>query len=288
ARTYGSLDDRAFVTQLYANVLHRQPDSGGLAFHVNNLAGGMSRAQTLVGFSESPENQAALIGVMQGGMEYVPSASEFRLADGMFGTRLAGTAQNDLLRGGAGNDYIDGGQGIDTLMLEGPRASYQTTVSGNTTVLKHLSGSGGADTLISVERLRFADVSVALDVSGTGGQAYRLYQAAFNRAPDASGFGVQMNALDSGWSLVSIAQNFIDSPEFARTYGSLDDRAFVTRLYANVLHRQPDSGGLEFHINNLAGGMSRAQTLVGFSESPENQAALIGVIQGGMEYVPVA
>jgi len=97
-----------------------------------------------------------------------------------------------------------------------------------------------------------------------------------------------MNALDSGWSLVSIAQNFIDSPEFARTYGSLDDRAFVTRLYANVLHRQPDSGGLEFHINNLAGGMSRAQTLVGFSESPENQAALIGVIQGGMEYVPVA
>jgi V8-like Glu-specific endopeptidase len=216
------------------------------------------------------------------------ASDDFQLSIGAFGTRLAGTGQNDLLRGGAGNDYIDGGQGIDTLVLDGPRSSYQTSVSGNATVLKHLNGNGGADTLTGVERLRFTDVSLALDVTGTGGQAYRLYQAAFSRAPDVAGLGFQMNALDSGWSIVSVAQNFIDSPEFARTYGSLDDRAFVTQLYANVLHRQPDSGGLAFHVNNLAGGMSRAQTLVGFSESPENQAGVIGVIQGGMEYLPFA
>jgi serralysin len=52
-----------------------------------------------------------------------------------------------------------------------------------------------------------------------------------------------------------------------------------------VLHRAPDAGGLAYHTGNLdSGGNSRAQVLVGFSESPENQAALIGVIQGGMAY----
>jgi serralysin len=52
-----------------------------------------------------------------------------------------------------------------------------------------------------------------------------------------------------------------------------------------VLHRAPDAGGLAFHTGNLAtGAASRAATLVGFSESPENQAALIGVIQNGMEF----
>lgn len=216
------------------------------------------------------------------------ASDDFTISVGAFGASLSGSTQNDLLRSGTGNDFIDGGQGIDTLVLDGTRASYQTTVSDNATIVKHLTGSGGVDTLTGVERIRFSDVSLALDVTGTGGQAYRLYQAAFSRAPDAPGLGFQMNALDLGWSIVSVAQNFIDSPEFSRTYGSLNDREFVTQLYANVLHRTPDSGGLAFHTQNLANGMSRAQTLVGFSESPENQAALIGVIQGGMEYTSVA
>lgn len=39
-----------------------------------------------------------------------------------------------------------------------------------------------------------------------------------------------------------------------------------------------------FHVNNLTAGMARADVLVGFSESPENQAALIGIIGNGMFY----
>ena len=69
--TYGALDNTKFVTQLYANVLHRAPDASGLAFHVGNLStGANTRANVLVGFSESPENQAALIGSIQNGMVY--------------------------------------------------------------------------------------------------------------------------------------------------------------------------------------------------------------------------
>jgi hypothetical protein len=37
--------------------------------------------------------------------------------------------------------------------------------------------------------------AVALDVDGAAGQAYRLYQAAFDRAPDKNGLGYWIN----GW-----------------------------------------------------------------------------------------
>lgn len=197
---------------------------------------------------------------------------------------LNGSNGNDVLIGFAGNDTINGGGGTDTAVYSGTRASYTVTKTANGLTVKHNTGSDGTDTLANIERIRFSDASMAFDSDGNGGQAYRLYQAAFNRTPDSSGLGFQINALDSGFSLTQVAQNFINSPEFAKTYGSLSDSQFVTQLYANVLHRAADSGGLAYHVNNLAGGVTRAQTLVGFSESPENQAALIGVIGNGFDF----
>lgn len=194
---------------------------------------------------------------------------------------ITGSSANNVLRGNGGNDWIDGGTGLDVAVYSG--LSYQYTISENNGAME-LTGQDGSDTLFNVERLKFDNVWVAYDTSGSGGQAYRLYQAAFNRAPDIGGLGFQIAALDAGWSLVNISQNFIDSPEFSRTYGSLTDAQFVTQLYANVLHRLPDSGGLAFHVNNLVNGLPRSYVLVGFSESPENQAALIGVIENGMVY----
>ena len=138
--------------------------------------------------------------------------------------------------------------------------------------------------LAGIERIAFTGGGIALDTDGNGGMAYRLYQAAFNRTPDHSGLGYQMQALDNGLSLSQVAANFIASPEFQQTYGALNNTQFVTQLYQNVLHRAPDEGGLAYHVGNLAGGMARANVLMGFSESPENQAALIGAIGNGMLY----
>jgi len=190
-------------------------------------------------------------------------------------------AGNDLISGLGGDDQIDGGSGLDTAAYSGNLASYVVT---NTRQGFSVAGPDGTDSLAGVERLKFADFNVALDVEGNGGQAYRLYQAAFNRAPDIPGLGFQMKALDDGWGLVQIAQNFIDSPEFSATYGALDSPQFVTLLYQNVLHRAPEDAGLAYHVARLESGIPRAGILVGFSESPENQAALIGVIENGMVY----
>ena len=199
---------------------------------------------------------------------------------------VLGSAGNDVLAGFGGNDSIDGGTGRDTALFYGLRAGFTVArATDGTLTVTDRSGTNGTDTLRQVERLQFNDQGIAFDTDGTGGMAYRLYQAAFNRQPDQGGLGFQIKTLDAGWNIAQVAANFIASPEFQATYGALNDAQFVTQLYANVLHRAPDAGGLAFHTGNLASGANtRANVLVGFSESQENQAALIGSIQNGMEY----
>jgi Ca2+-binding RTX toxin-like protein len=215
-------------------------------------------------------------------------------ADALTGTGGADTISalggNDTITAGAGNDTVDGGAGVDTAVFSDVRANYaitQTPGTAHTWTVAHNSLTGdGTDTLVNVERLQFADSKVAIDLDADGGMAYRLYQAAFNRVPDIGGLGFQMNALDTGFTLEQVAGNFILSPEFQATYGNVDDTQFLTLLYQNVLHRAPDTGGLQFHLDEMhVQGQTRAMELVHFSESPENQANVLGAIQGGMVYV---
>ena len=81
-------------------------------------------------------------------------------------------------------------------------------------------------------------------------------------------------ALDTGaTTLTGAARAFMASAEFAGRHGRLDDAGFVSRLYADVLDRAPDAAGLEAWTARLAAGASRAEVLLGFSESAEHRAA---------------
>lgn len=75
AKLYGaSPGAAAFVTRLYDNVLHRAPDSAGLAWWSGVLESkAISFADALVQFSDSAENHAQLIGQMDGGVAFLPS-----------------------------------------------------------------------------------------------------------------------------------------------------------------------------------------------------------------------
>lgn len=192
--------------------------------------------------------------------------------------------QEAMISVDAGGARIFGDAGIDTVVYETSMNEVRITQSASAVTVSFSTGLA-PDEMSGIERLHFSDTKVALDINGNGGMAYRLYQAAFNRSPDEGGLGYQMNALDNGLNIAQVAANFIASPEFNATYGNLNDTQFVAQLYQNVLHRGPDAGGLAFHTGNLANGANtRANVLVGFSESPENQAALIGTIQNGMVY----
>lgn len=199
---------------------------------------------------------------------------------------VEGGSGNDALKATGSGQFIDAGNGIDTVNYPSALANY--TISNQNGQFSVAFNRGmGPDRLNNVERLHFADADIALDIQGNAGQAYRLYQAAFNRAPDKVGLGYWIGALDRGASLTAVGKNFIDSLEFKQLYGTgLSDAEFVNQLYHNVLHRDGEAGGVTFWNNALHNGASRADLLMSFSESAENQLALIGTINNGILYTP--
>jgi hypothetical protein len=203
--------------------------------------------------------------------------------------KLVGTGGANVFASGTGSHAIDGGDGIDTVTYTGAHTSF--TITAGASGLAVTGGAGAVqDTLVNVERVQFTDVSLAFDVNGTAGQAYRLYQAAFDRAPDAAGLGYWIKALDSGSTLDQVAAGFSQSKEFADLYGgSTSASQFVGALYQNVLHRAGDSAGQDFWVAAIEQhGVSRESVLSHFSESVENQAQVIGTIQFGMQFLPWA
>ncbi|MBI3728238.1 MAG: DUF4214 domain-containing protein [Burkholderiales bacterium] len=204
------------------------------------------------------------------------------------GDYLYGFAGKDTLTGGAGNDLLAGGDDLDMASFTGQRASYSISKSkdGQSWVITDLVGSDGTDQLIDIERLQFKDQALALDINGTAGQVYRLYQAAFDRKPDLVGLGYWINDMDKGSSLTQVAAGFFQSPEFQKLYGAAPSNAtLVGNFYQNVLHRAPDQVGYDYWLNQLnTGKISAAGVLASFCDSPENQALVASSIQNGIDY----
>ena len=198
------------------------------------------------------------------------------------GKSLTYSAGKDVISGTTGNDTIDGGADADTVIYTGAKSAY--SITNNTSSVTVSSAADGTDTLTNVERIQFSDMTVALDISGTAGQAYRVYQAAFNRTPDNSGLKYWIGLMDGGYTLAGVASGFIASTEFKALYGSNPtNELLVSKLYDNVLHRTPDEGGYNYWVGLLnTKKIDTISTLINFSESTENQAGVIGVIQNGI------
>jgi hypothetical protein len=112
-------------------------------------------------------------------------------------------------------------------------------------------------------------------------EAYRLYQAAFDRAPDTAGQAYWVGELDAGTSPFQVAQRMTGTAEFQSMFGGLNATAEVNLLYSNALHRAGDSSGVNYWVGQLQGGAPMAQVLLGFSDSLENRIATAGATHDG-------
>jgi Domain of unknown function (DUF4214) len=156
----------------------------------------------------------------------------------------------------------------------GPHKQYiVTNDNGTLHVEDAVGGQDEAQAIASGNLLTFSDGMGLFDPTGTAENVDLLYSAALGRAPDIAGLQFwTSNVDDSHISLSDVANSFAASPEFISHYGSLSDAAFVQQLYQNVLDRPGEAGGVQFWQNALATGTSRGGVLLGFAESPENQA----------------
>ena len=92
-----------------------------------------------------------------------------------------------------------------------------------------------------------------------------LYIGYYNRAPDPSGENYWVGRLESGMSLIAIAQSYSVQTESTTLYPFLASpntastaavQAFVTSVYENLFNRAPDPGGEAYWVNQLQSGAS--------------------------------
>lgn len=219
-------------------------------------------------------------------------------ASGNTGTRyhfdvidIQKTAQGGMALLGLGvSGHLSGSASTeDAVVFRGSRADYQVVRDGDGFKVSWGYNYSYSNTLSAIERVMFteSDDVVALSLDGKLGQAFRLYTAAFDRAPDQTGLGFWLKMAERGVSLPEMARGFIASPEFASKYGAHpSDAAFVAALYENVLHRPGEAGGVRFWNEALGRGVDRGEVLAAFSESKENQEQVVELIGNGIHYTP--
>jgi len=253
--------------------------------HAGDTAGAPAPTVTTPTTPATPVVPAPVVTVPSAPVVTAPSTPVASTPGVPAASNLTGTADNNKLAASGGGGLLDGKEGIDTAVFASTHANYQLSTDGtNFSVLDFANGS--TTRLANIERVQFSDQTLALDIHGNAGEAYRLYQAAFNRTPDKGGLGYWIDSMDSGHTLMQVANSFIESAEFHDKYGANpNDAQYVEALYANVLHRTPDAAGYDFWLHALQIA-PRAEVLVNFSESAENQAQVIGAIQNGIDYTP--
>lgn len=116
------------------------------------------------------------------------------------------------------------------------------------------------------------------------GPVASYYRAIFNRDPDNAGFAYNYNALDSGKvDMKGLASAFVNSTEFAGDKKS--DEQFVNTFYGNIFNRTAAKEETDYWTGQLkAGNMDRADVLMHFAESKENQDKLLSLYGDTMWY----
>ncbi|MBN9889852.1 DUF4214 domain-containing protein, partial [Salipiger abyssi] len=263
---------RDFVDRFYETILGRDADPSGSNNWTDRLyAGVRTGADVARGFIFSPE----FTGRRTSNMEFVETLYHAFFdrepnAKGLenWTARLdGGMSRADVLEGFIGSQEfanLASSYGIRADSSYGA-AQDEAVIVGDADDANTLR-AGDGNSVIYDEGNRVEDTNPDKTAAE---QVFRLYGATLGRTPDARGFennvGNVMNR-----SLQGVAGNFVNSAEFQRTYGDLDDEGFVTLLYQNVLGRDPDAKGLENWATRLEDGvMTRAQVVLGFSESTE-------------------
>ncbi|MCH8618319.1 DUF4214 domain-containing protein [Undibacterium sp. TS12] len=284
SKTYNAGDTTYNFTDADGRVLKVINDTGGvdtlnmsaltMAANINLNPGANSSVGRLASDTASINNVSIAYGTV------IENVIGTRFSDVMTGNNA-----NNRFESNGGGDTVDGGAGFDVLLIKENRAAF--TIKKGSSDVKFINNStNDVTSVINVERVQLNDKVVAFDFDGVAGQAYRLYQAAFDRKPDAAGLGYWIADMDKGSSLSTVAAGFFQSAEFQKLYGANPSTTtLITNFYQNVLHRAPDQAGFDYWNKELSSGVSTPQTaLASFCESVENKAQVLAAIQDGIEY----
>lgn len=191
---------------------------------------------------------------------------------------FAGGNLDDQISTTATNNTINGGAGVDTVVAAGARSAYSIIKSTNGYQLRDNHGTDGLDTLTSVEKIRFTDMTIDLTVGANATTISssnlktleELYVAFFNRVPDAAGLNYWITQYKNGQGISSIAESFYSAAvQYSNLTGyssTMTNADFVRVIYKNVLGRSgssaPPDADVNYWADQLAQGKETKGTLV--------------------------
>ena len=200
---------------------------------------------------------------------------------------LYGNYQANAISGLYGNDIIDGGAGIDTAKYINAKSKYKLNfLSSANKSLTEVSGPEGFDTLISIERLKFSDASVAIDLDGNAVITAKILGAVLGKQSltNKSYVGIGLSYLDAGWSYDNLASLALDAA------GAKTNDQIVSLLWTNVIGTKPTAADKQPFIALLENGMSAGALahLAADTSFNTTNINLVGLAQTGIEYLPVS
>lgn len=215
--------------------------------------------------------------------------------DGLAGNdQIFGQGGRDLIFGDLGNDTIDGGSGTDTVGYQGVRGNFLVSyiLPGRFSVYDK-SGTEGADITINVERLRFGDVNVALDLAANeaAGQAVLLIGAVLGSQAMLTKralIGTVIDLFDQGYTIQQLAGSLMRLPIWAGTLTASNSSSDIaTYLYSRVYGRAPSASELGEAIRSLDSD-PQGTFLANLSLTQANvaQVDLVGLGKTGFDYPP--
>ena len=198
---------------------------------------------------------------------------------------LDGGAGNDQITGGGGNDNINGGTGIDTAIFTGTAKSYKVSIGSTSALVTGDLTSEGVDTLTNVERLKFSDKSIAIDLSGNAGITVKVIGAVLGKSEVQSTkyVGLGLSYLDKGMSYSDLGALALSA------VGATTNDAIVSTLWRNVVGFEASAATKAPYIKMLTDGMKVGDLVVLAADTSFNTSNinLVGMVQTGIEYLPV-
>ena len=122
---------------------------------------------------------------------------------------IVGNSSNNVITGGAGGDTIDGDAGIDQAVYTENFTDVSLVKSGNDW---NITSGTDIDTLTNIERLKFNDKYIALDLDGNAGKIIKLLGLILGKdqSTNKEYVGIGLKLLDDGMSYEQLMQAALD------------------------------------------------------------------------------
>tara|TARA_Y100001968_G_scaffold36907_1_gene28321 strand:+ start:3828 stop:7028 length:3201 start_codon:yes stop_codon:yes gene_type:complete len=266
----GGLSTEKQVNQIYLNLFNRNADATGLTYWISQIEKGSLQLASIANDliwaaennSDSSNDSTTLANKTNAAVAYTAKikTSNFLI--------LAYQAQsmNPWITGANLKEAKNFMSGID-------QNTTYTSESIDESVAKFISLSPSNDfSLLTDLSPKTIDNITGLNTDNAS--FFRLYDAAFNRWPDADGLSYwKDNYCSEESDFLDVASSFLLSNEFNKRFvDNVSNAQYVQNLYTNVLGRDYDQNGYDYWLGNLNNGIeTRYELLLGFAESVENQ-----------------